>query len=542
MRGRETPGQVSGGGPRRPRVLVICAHLHEDRSAKSDRDDLQPMAGLHIASLIDRRRYEVVLYHEMWHGPFDTASIAPDDYQLVFVSGLQMDFDRMRQLAYFFRRAGTPVAAGGSICTLFPEFARNFFDAVCAGGVECVRDVMRDFEAGAVKPIYRSPAHEIGGYEIDYGLLDESGIGLPVHYVEATRGCNFTCDFCCLPAEGSRHARYGLANIARNVTRSIDTSPRFSIRRLYPIVWFIDNNFSNNLGHMREICALMKQDRRVRLWGALVTQNVLADRELIRLLAESKCAKLFTGIESFDTEFVAGHGKKQNIKGADSLLDDIRYAQSLGIIVIYGYLFDPRMTRVADMERQVSVLLASKVLNHPYFLAFVAPLAGTRLFWEAVDRGELLENLRLRDLDGRCVAYRSCLDDHATLADFAYRIFAAPGMFVDRRKFVADVLRYAARWLWRRPVTTYVFFHNRIRLYRLGRNHSTHRRRTYVGGSEILDPQYQSFPPDISPADKARYFDPILVTDGQGRASEWLEAYRPAWARRQSPRRMRAGG
>jgi hypothetical protein len=26
------------------------------------------------------------------------------------------------------------------------------------------------------------------------------------------------------------------------------TSPRFSIRRLYPMIWFIDNNFSRNIG------------------------------------------------------------------------------------------------------------------------------------------------------------------------------------------------------------------------------------------------------------------------------------------------------
>ena len=53
----------------KPRVLVLCAHLHEDRARKQDRDYLQPMAGLHVGSLIDGRRYQVTLYHEMWHGP-----------------------------------------------------------------------------------------------------------------------------------------------------------------------------------------------------------------------------------------------------------------------------------------------------------------------------------------------------------------------------------------------------------------------------------------------------------------------------------------
>ncbi len=98
----------------RPRILILCAHLHEDRARKQDRDYLQPMAGLHVASLIDRSRYAVTLYHDMWHGPYDTRSVAPGQYELVILTGLLMDFDRMRQLAYVFRRAGATVVAGAA--------------------------------------------------------------------------------------------------------------------------------------------------------------------------------------------------------------------------------------------------------------------------------------------------------------------------------------------------------------------------------------------------------------------------------------------
>jgi hypothetical protein len=123
------------------------------------------MAGLHVASLTDRRRYTVSLYHEMWSGPFDRASIRRGQYAIVFLTGLQMDFDWMRQLSFLFRRAGTLVVAGGSICTLFPEYSGRFFDVVCAGGVEAVADVMRDHEAGSMKPVYRSAQHKISSYE-----------------------------------------------------------------------------------------------------------------------------------------------------------------------------------------------------------------------------------------------------------------------------------------------------------------------------------------------------------------------------------------
>src|ERR1700680_2559612 len=112
----------------RRRVLVVCTHLRPGRDKRRSRYFMQPIAGLHIGSLIDQKMFDVCLHHEDWHGPLDPAACA--GYSLVFLTGLQVDFDRMRQLAFFFRRSGAAVVAGGSICTSFPEFAAQFFDAV----------------------------------------------------------------------------------------------------------------------------------------------------------------------------------------------------------------------------------------------------------------------------------------------------------------------------------------------------------------------------------------------------------------------------
>ena len=159
-------GPASGVRLARRRVLVVCTHLRPGRTKRRSTYVMQPLAGLHVASLIDAERYEVTLYHEDWHGPYDTTR--PETYDLVFLSGLQPDFDRMRQLSFHFRRGGSIVVAGGSICTLFPEFATRFFDVVCSGGIDSARDVMEDFERGSLKPIYRSPIKTISSYDVDY--------------------------------------------------------------------------------------------------------------------------------------------------------------------------------------------------------------------------------------------------------------------------------------------------------------------------------------------------------------------------------------
>lgn len=56
-------------------VMIVCVHLHGDRSPKIDRDFMQPSSGLHIASLIDTEQYNVSLYHKMWHGTLDVSTL-----------------------------------------------------------------------------------------------------------------------------------------------------------------------------------------------------------------------------------------------------------------------------------------------------------------------------------------------------------------------------------------------------------------------------------------------------------------------------------
>ena len=93
-------------GAARPRLkaLVVCAHLRPGRDKRRTTYLMQPIAGLHVASLIDQDTFDVRLHHEDWHGPLEVADC--EGYDIVFLSGLQVDFDRLRQLSFYFRRSG----------------------------------------------------------------------------------------------------------------------------------------------------------------------------------------------------------------------------------------------------------------------------------------------------------------------------------------------------------------------------------------------------------------------------------------------------
>ena len=504
------------------RALVICAHLRPGRDKRRTRYFMQPIAGLHVGSLIDADRFDVRIYHEDWHGPYDTRNCA--GYDLVFLSGLQPDFDRMRQLSYYFRRAGATVVAGGSICTSFPEFAARFFDVVCAGGVDSVRDVVSDYLRGSLKTIYRSPAERISDYSIDHSLLARSGINPLFHLMETSRGCSFKCSFCVIPAEMGSHARYDLATLKASIDDAIAASPKWSFRRRYPMITLLDNNFSDDRAHMLAVAQLFAADPRIRGWSALVTQNILHDRELIVTLARAKCVALFAGLESLDHEVLRRYNKKQNLSRRYNVIDDVAFAESQGIAMCYGYLFDYRHQSAAEMERQILAIANNRLMPMPVYLSVVAPLAGTASFWDDLRLGQLAPNLRLRDLDGETICHSKLADRREVLVDFIERMFRRPWTVVPRLGILVKTLRRIVRAGSWNPMRWYIIASANFHCF-IWSSATPSQARTYVAGSDTLDPQYFERPGDLSDADLVRYFDPVQLTDEHGAAAAWLLPY-----------------
>ncbi len=511
-------------------ALVVCAHLRPGRNKRRSRYVMQPISGLHVASLIGEHGFDVCLHHEDWHGPFDVSG--GRRYDLVFLTGLQVDFDRMRQLAFHFRHGGAIVVAGGSVCTLFPEFAAEFFDVVCAGGVESAAEVAADFLAGRLKPIYRSPITAIRPYRVDYRHFARNGISPSMHLVESSRGCSFRCAFCTMPSEVGGHAGYRLDALAEALDSARASAPLFSFRRWYPTVLLLDNNFSDNRAHMLAVCELLRARRDVRGWGALVTQNILHDRELLRLLARSKCNGLFVGLESLDRELLRRQNKTQNLSRRD-VIADIAYAESLGIGITYGYLFDPRRQSAAEMRRQIETIARHPTMPMPTYMSVIAPLVGTKAFWDDVEAGSLAPNLRLRDLDGETIAYADLADDPAALADFVEKLFRRPWEVVGRWGVLMKTIRRLFRSGTLNPIRWFYIAAANLHCFVWSRAEKS-AERTYLAGTDTLDPQYFERPADLSEEDRRRYFDPIVVTEADGALAAWL---RPALEARAQGRR-----
>src|SRR5262249_51071644 len=185
----------------------------------------------------------------------------------------------------------------------------------------------------------------------------------------------------------------------------------------------------------------MRKHPKIRGWAALVTQNIMHDRELIKYMADAKCITLFFGLESFDQVLLKKYRKKQNLGRSHNIIDDIAFAESNGIGIGYGYLFDLRLQTVAEMDRQIRVIGEHPALPMPVDLTDVGPGAGPGGCCNDLACGQVRPSLWLRYFGGETRAYSRLADDTNAIVGFLGQLFRRPWTIVSRLSILMKTLR-----------------------------------------------------------------------------------------------------
>jgi hypothetical protein len=162
----------------------------------------------------------------------------------------------------------------------------------------------------------------------------------------------------------------------------------------------------------------------------------------------------------------------------------------------------------------------------PVYLSVIAPLAGTESFWADLRAGHLAPNLRLRDLDGETIAYAKLADRPDAIVHFVERMFRRPWTVVGRTGIFLKTLRRLVRARSLNPIRWYFSASANLHCF-LWSQGTPSQPRSYLAGSDTLDPQYFERPDDLTQEDRVTYFDPIYLTDQAGGPSDWLKQYVP---------------
>lgn len=378
------------------RVAIISVFTDYHRRGRPHRGTLQPQIGPLIAALLPDEA-QVHIVNDTWEDPDWDRS-----YDLVLLSCMHSDFDRARQIAHYYRRRGALTVLGGIFASTHPALAEPWFDAIVIGDPEdTVPRLYADARAGRLQRRYRSAGYDARLVPTPRTVPVARKQAFPVA-LEATRGCPYTCDFCALTAIGARHELRPVADVVRDVV-ALRAALRGHVRDWRRrIVMFYDNNLAGNLRWFRELCYALKPLGVI--WGTCLTFNVIANRELLKLMYDSGCRAVFVGIESFNQNTLDDMAKPQNKLAR--VQEAIAQARDEGIVVTAGLILNPLHDGL-DYLRALPRHLRDSGLHVPSFVCFETPFPGTPFFDRtARTPGAFLPNALLRDFNAYTLVLR----------------------------------------------------------------------------------------------------------------------------------------
>ncbi len=490
---------------REMRVAIISVYVDYHRRGRKNPHSLQPQIGPLLAGLLPRD-IEIEIINESSHDlDWDR------DYDLIFISSMHSDMDRARQISHYWRCRGAKTVIGGSFAGSYPELCEPWFDAVVVGDPEgAVPQVYADFCANSLRKRYESTP-----YDPDKVATPRFDLfaGKKHHALcfEATRGCPFTCDFCVLTGQGTRHHTRPIQSVLRDIVagqRMLAATMPIHKRR---IVGFCDNNIGGNLPYLRALCEAL---RPLRLhWYGAATFNVIANADLVRTMAQSGCRALFVGLESFNPATLADMRKSQNV--VKKMRSSLEFCRKQGILIVSGLMVSPLSDAIEDIRR-IPENLDHSGLHVPTFVCFESPIPGTPHFHRLARESHppaFMPNALLRDLAGYTLAVRprkAPVDEFiAAYREVTREVFSARRRF---GKLVHDVPRFLAGGHWLPALI------DTIDMVTMQVCTADFAERTYIAGTDAPPPE--SVPltdADFrSEAQRSNVLEPWRVTDGAG--------------------------
>lgn len=492
------------------RILIVNCFFDEMRFKVGRNTQIpQAMGPVYLAGAFAPAACDVRLYDEMSSGPLEDEKLLswPD---MLVLTGLNTAFDRMLHLTAYVRTKNEKavIVAGGPAVRNLPNLSRSYFDYICLGDMEELQQVIEDtFDKHHVSD-QMNPRYDLAYWMTQFG------------YVETSRYCNFKCSFCSLTGEGHGYKKYDLEFIRNQIT---------SLGRGKDPIVFIDNNFYGNdrrffLDRL-ELIKELRKDGYIQRWSALVTNDFFFDDQNLALVKKAGCIALFSGLESFDFEWLQSVNKLQNTHIEQ--IEMVRKCIQHGIVFLYGTMFDVTRRHLDDLRRELDFIIDHPEITLPSYISFIVPILGTPLFYEHLEAGSILPLTRVRDLESTTLCVNP-LDPVDAVTKFIYDIQTLQGY---KRK----VLRHSWKFYHRYKSSLSKFqmlvaLSNAIKISRqvtpsttvLPRSlQSRNRQRTHLSTTEILDKVYQPAFPVKSCYQS--YFRPTLLTDAKGQITEELE-------------------
>ena len=283
------------------------------------------------------------------------------------------------EIAGRFKARGTPVIMGGPHTFFFAEEAAQHCDAVGIGeGEKIWPQMLEDASNGRLRKFYRAerspdlrglpfPRHDLVNFE-KYNYFKTFS-------VQTSRGCPFRCDFCSERFYLGKEYRY------RPVEDVIAELKYCKIKNIF----FADSTFAGKKSHTMELMEALIP-LKVR-WSALWSSYLCRDQRFLDCAQRSGLLHVNIGLETVDTETLAGMNKKTNNIGYyKEIINNLRKRRiSYSFNLVFGY--DTERENTCDLT--LAFLRENKV--PAVYFNILTPHIGTPLYDRMRSEGRLID-------------------------------------------------------------------------------------------------------------------------------------------------------
>ena len=329
-----------------------------------------PQLSLHILEGLTPNDHEVkILEEEIEPINFD------EECDLVGISCMTANSPRAYFLAEEFRKRGKKVVLGGVHPTILPDEALLHADSVVIGEAEGVWEkLLSDFQTGNLQKKYHVPTPSLENFiHMEYRKFVKKRL-FNVIPVMTTRGCPYSCEFCCVSDLFGKKIRHvPITNIYRDIEQSGQKN-----------FIFLDDNIIGDPVYAKDLFKALKP-LKIK-WVGQASLSFVQDTHLMKLAAESGCIALFFGVESV-SETQLGKMRK-SIKVIKHLDEAIQKVKDIGILFHASFVFGFDSDTKAVFADTLEFINRNKIGTASFNI--LTPYPKTRVYEQFKSEGRLL--------------------------------------------------------------------------------------------------------------------------------------------------------
>ena len=308
-----------------------------------------PPASLPLLAALTPRSHSITLVDENVQ-TIDYDRCASAD--IVGLTGMFVQRDRMRQILTELKRRGAFVVVGGAWITVQEDDFGDLADVVFVGEAdEAWPRFLEEWEAQCHTKRYeqteRTNLAKLPAPRLDLLSMNDYQFGS----IQMTRGCPFTCEFCDIIVVFGRQPRIKtsaqvLSELDQLVAAGKDT------------IYIVDDNLIGNKKAiktvLRDIIAWQKSRHYAVTFAAEASIDLAEHDELMKLMVEANISFVFVGIETPNEVSLRETKKIQNLTDArGTMLAKVHRIQQAGMEVWSGMIvgFDGDDLSIFNLQR-----------------------------------------------------------------------------------------------------------------------------------------------------------------------------------------------